>query len=66
MLIAREILATRQRSEDYGKAVKGLMIESFLEEGNQETDGVFGKSVTDPCLGWEDTRRLVLEIAALA
>ena len=39
------------------------MIESFLEEGCQSEDAVFGKSITDPCLGWADTERLVLDIA---
>ena len=39
------------------------MIESFLEEGNQEHDDIFGRSITDPCLGWEDTERLLLNIA---
>ncbi len=39
------------------------MIESFIEEGNQCEDKIFGKSITDPCLGWEDTERLILDIA---
>ena len=39
------------------------MIESFLEEGNQTEDVVYGKSITDPCLGWADTERLILDIA---
>ena len=39
------------------------MIESFLVEGNQAHDEVFGKSITDPCLGWENTERLILDIA---
>jgi 3-deoxy-7-phosphoheptulonate synthase len=39
------------------------MIESFLVEGNQKRDEVFGKSITDPCLGWEDTERLLLDLA---
>ena len=44
--------------------VKGLMIESSLEEGSQEPSGkVYGKSITDPCLGWEDSRRLILRLA---
>ena len=42
------------------KIVKGFMIESFLVEGAQKHDDVFGKSITDPCLGWEDTERLFL------
>ena len=48
---------------DFKKIVKGFMIESFLEEGNQQHDIVFGKSITDPCLGWADTERLILDIA---
>jgi 3-deoxy-7-phosphoheptulonate synthase len=44
--------------------VKGFMIESYLEGGCQKIgEGVYGKSITDPCIGWEDTERLVLEIA---
>lgn len=39
------------------------MIESFIEEGNQSEDTVFGKSITDPCLGWCDTERLILDLA---
>ena len=46
--------------------VKGFMIESYLEPGAQKIgEGIYGKSITDPCLGWEDTHRLVLEIAEL-
>ena len=45
--------------------VKGVMIESYLEEGCQPIEGerVYGKSITDPCLGWEDTERLLLDMA---
>ena len=44
--------------------VRGFMIESFIEDGRQEPDGtVFGKSITDPCLGWEKTEELVRYIA---
>ena len=44
--------------------VKGLMIESYLEDGAQKIgDGVFGKSITDPCLGWEKSEQLIYEIA---
>ena len=54
----------RQISAENRKLVKGLMIESYLEEGSQSIgDGVYGKSITDPCLGWKDTERLILEIA---
>ena len=46
------------------KLVKGLMIESYLEDGAQKADEhIFGKSITDPCLGWEKTEKLILDIA---
>ena len=46
--------------------LKGFMIESYLEDGCQKIgDGVFGKSITDPCIGWEKTEKLVLDIADL-
>ena len=64
--IAKEILHSARHSEDINKIFKGLMIESYLEDGNQSVDGdVFGKSITDPCLGWEKTERLIYEIAEL-
>lgn len=61
--IAQEVMKNRLRSADFKKVFKGFMIESFLEEGNQLHDEVFGKSITDPCLGWVDTERLLLDIA---
>ncbi|MGM9752945.1 MAG: 3-deoxy-7-phosphoheptulonate synthase [Candidatus Cryptobacteroides sp.] len=62
--IARSILDCRKKDSAAGNIVKGLMIESYLEDGNQcETGGVFGKSITDPCLGWDKTRALLLELA---
>lgn len=62
--IAKEVLHSRRHSEDIRGLVKGLMIESYLEAGNQKTDGhIYGKSITDPCLGWEDSERLLYEIA---
>ena len=46
--------------------VKGFMIESYLEGGCQKvSEGIYGKSITDPCIGWDDTERLVLDIADL-
>ena len=46
--------------------VKGLMIESYIEDGNQKIgEGIYGKSITDPCLGWEKTEKLILEMADL-
>ncbi len=62
--IALEVMRSRQYSAEVKNYVKGLMIESYLEEGAQALDGqVFGKSITDPCLGWNDTVHLVKEIA---
>jgi len=60
--VCRQVLKEREDG-DIKRYVKGFMIESFIEEGNQPQDLVFGKSVTDPCLGWEDTQSLLLEIA---
>lgn len=52
--------------KDIYKLVKGLMIESYIEDGAQSPDGgVYGKSITDPCLGWEKTERLIFELAEL-
>ncbi len=64
--IVEEVLQNRIYDADFKKIVKGFMIESFLVEGCQEHDVVFGKSITDPCLGWEDTEKLILDIAEKA
>lgn len=61
--IAREVMQNRRFGNDFKKLVKGFMIESFLVEGSQPTGEIFGKSITDPCLGWEDTERLILDVA---
>ena len=62
--IAREILHSMRYNELIGQIVKGLMIESYIEEGCQKLpEQVYGKSITDPCLGWEDTEKLILDIA---
>lgn len=62
--IAKDIVHSRNENADIKKLVKGLMIESYIEDGAQSADGhVFGKSITDPCLGWEKTERLILDIA---
>ena len=61
--IAKEVMENRNFDPDFKKIVKGFMIESFLVEGSQPSGEVFGQSITDPCLGWEDTERLILEIA---
>lgn len=64
--IAKDVMHSRSKSEDIKKLVKGLMIESYLEDGNQPTDGnVYGKSITDPCLGWDKTEQLVLDLYKL-
>lgn len=62
--IAKEVLHSCKYSDDVKKMVKGFMIESYIEDGCQKIgDGVYGKSITDPCLGWEKTERLILDIA---
>ncbi|MCM1102121.1 MAG: 3-deoxy-7-phosphoheptulonate synthase [Clostridium sp.] len=62
--IAKEIMHNRKLNPDIHKLVKGLMIESYIEEGCQKIgEGVYGKSITDPCLGWADTERLIYDLA---
>ena len=63
--ITSEGLHSRSYNPELKKLIKGVMIESYLEEGNQKIcpDMIYGKSITDPCLGWEDTERLIYEIA---
>lgn len=63
--IVSEVLHSRQYNPALKKLIKGVMIESYLEEGNQPISShcVFGQSITDPCLGWEDTQRLLYTIA---
>ncbi len=62
--IAKEILHSCRHNSDIDSIVKGLMIESYIEDGCQKTDGgVYGKSITDPCLGWEKTERLIYDLA---
>lgn len=64
--IAKEVLHSTRHSDDVKRLVKGLMIESYIEDGSQSLGGcVYGKSITDPCLGWEKTERLIYEIADL-
>jgi 3-deoxy-7-phosphoheptulonate synthase len=64
--IAKEVMHNRQLSPDIRSLVKGLMIESYIEEGAQKIgEHVYGKSITDPCLGWDDSRRLIYEIAEM-
>ena len=62
--ISKEVLHSCRHNADIGRMVKGLMIESYIEDGSQSVDGgVYGKSITDPCLGWEKSERLVLDLA---
>jgi len=64
--IAKEVMHSRRFSEDIGQMVKGLMIESYIEDGNQPIGGcVYGKSITDPCLGWEKSEKLIYDIAEM-
>ena len=65
--IAKEVLANMKYSSEIGKLVKGLMIESYIEEGTQSIPAkIYGKSITDPCLNWNDSERLLLDIAELS
>ena len=65
--IAKEVMRSRIDSRTLRNRVKGLMIESYLVEGSQKiSENVYGKSITDPCLGWEDSERLVMDLAELA
>ena len=62
--IANEVVYSRKVNPDVKKLVKGLMIESYIEDGAQGIgEHVYGKSITDPCLGWEKTEALILELA---
>lgn len=62
--IGLEVMRSRQHSPLLCNTVRGLMVESYLQEGSQKADeGIFGKSITDPCLGWEDTEVFVKELA---
>ena len=62
--IAKEVMHSRKLSPDIHTLVKGLMIESYIEEGAQKIgEGIYGKSITDPCLGWADTERLIYDLA---
>ncbi len=64
--IVKEVLHSCRHSQEVARMVKGVMIESYLIEGSQHIgDHVYGQSITDPCLGWDDSERLVLEMADL-
>lgn len=64
--IAKEVLHSANHNEKIYKLLKGLMIESYIEDGNQDaSEGCYGKSITDACLGWEKTEKLILDIAEI-
>ena len=62
--IAKDIVYSRNQNADIKALVKGLMIESYIEDGAQKIgEGVYGKSITDPCLGWDKTEKLIYNLA---
>ena len=64
--IVKEVMHSRKCNSEIHDLVKGVMIESYIEEGCQKIgDGIYGKSITDPCLGWADTERLLYDLAEL-
>lgn len=64
--ISKDVMHSRRQNNDIKRIVKGLMIESYIEDGAQKIgECVYGKSITDPCLGWEKTEKLIYDIAEL-
>ena len=64
--ICKEVLHSCRHSDDIKKLVRGFMIESYIEDGAQKIgEGIYGKSITDPCLGWDKTEKLIFDIADL-
>ena len=62
--ICKEVMHYCKHNSNLKTMVKGFMVESYLEDGNQKIgDGIYGKSITDPCLGWDKTKELILDIA---
>ena len=62
--IVKEVMHSRKLNADIHQLVKGVMVESYIEEGSQKIgEGVYGRSITDPCLGWADSERLIYDIA---
>ena len=62
--IAKDVVYSRNQNSDIKKLVKGLMIESYIEDGAcKAEEHIFGKSITDPCLGWEKTEQLIFDLA---
>ncbi len=61
--ISKDVMHSRRVNSDIRKLVKGLMIESYLVDGSQSAEScVYGQSITDPCIGWEKTERLIYEL----
>ena len=64
--ISKDVIHSIHQNSDIKKLVKGLMIESYIEDGAQKADEmVYGKSITDPCLGWEKSERLIYDLAEI-
>ena len=64
--IIKDVLYSTRHDERVKKILKGFMVESYIEDGCQKIgEGVYGKSITDPCLGWEKSEKLIYEIADL-
>lgn len=64
--IIKEVLHSTRHNDDIKRLVKGFMVESYIEDGAQKIgEGVYGKSITDPCLGWEKTKQLIYDVAEL-
>jgi 3-deoxy-7-phosphoheptulonate synthase len=64
--IAMEVMQSRRHSSLLKDMIRGFMIESFIEEGSQKvTENVYGKSITDPCLGWKDSEKLIRDLAGM-
>jgi 3-deoxy-7-phosphoheptulonate synthase len=62
--ICNEVLHSCRHSSEIKSMVKGFMVESYLEDGSQKIgEGIYGKSITDPCLGWEKTEKMIYELA---
>ena len=62
--IAKEVLYSKRHGDNLGDLIKGLMIESYIEDGAQKIgEGIYGKSITDPCLGWAKSEKLICELA---
>ena len=64
--IIKEVLSYCTYNEELKGLIKGFMVESYIEDGSQKIGcGVYGKSITDPCLGWDKTERLILDMAEM-